>query len=196
MANNGVQRGQRGAPNKWKLIISHLRPLFSIDSFVRFHLCFERETNRVEREREARDDLWISRAAHRVQRALISDVSVSCQVNLRYFKTNWTRCSRRPVCRESRTGSSFFSANETSSFHRNRFQAEGQPLVEANSSASSMTRPVTLIGSTERGRLVELLRLRRNGRDSGLRECREPYRDYRVALTYFIWYSRNSLGQA
>lgn len=169
------------------------------DRFVRSFPPLFRTRNEScrEREREARDDLWISRAAHRVQRALISDVSVSCQVNLRYFKTNWTRCSRRPVCRESRTGSSFFSANETtSSFHRNRFQAERQPLVEANSSASSMTRPVTLIGSTERGRLVELLRLRRNGRDSGLRECREPYRDYRIALTYFIWYSRNSLGEA
>lgn len=185
-------------PNKWKLIISHLRPLFSIDSFVRSFPPLFRTRNEScrEREREARDDLWISRAAHRVQRALISDVSVSCQVNLRYFKTNWTRCSRRPVCRESRTGSSFFSANETSSFHRNRSQAERQPLVGANSSASSMTRPVTPIGSTERGRLVELLRLRRNGRDSGLRECREPYRDYRIAPTYSIRYSRNSLAEA
>lgn len=47
-----------------------------------------------------------------------------------------------------------------------------------------MTRPVTLIGSTERGRLVELLRLRRNGRDSGLREYREPYR---ADLLYLVF---------
>lgn len=156
------------------------------DRFVRSFPPLFPTRNESRRERKERDELWISRAAHRVQRALISDVSVSCQVNLRYFKTNRTRCSRCWACRESRTGSSFFSANETSSFHRNRFHAERQPLVGANSSASSMTRTVTLIGSTERGRLVELLRLRRNGRDSGLRECREPYRNYRIALTSCI----------